>query len=330
MPKERSVNPAQAQRKADKAKQLKKSKAEQQKQRNEKLARRNPDRLQRQLDELEELERAGALRPKDKQDKEDLEKTLKAVKKARETLGQNALESRSSGNRDDARRNDTRSGGQTLGKRQRPYNDDSEATDDDVRAIPMPRDTPPPVPRRRYEARRAGEQPATTEQQQPPKEAVKAQTTYSSAPVMRDLAKEARRFVPAAVAQNTQRVKGQGGKLLEPEEMDKLEQAGYRDAKKAADEAEKEAQYLMMNEEAEAGVGEQDISVDARTRDAETLRQESMSDARKAAEAAEAEAEFRLMMGSIDKGHDGEQVSGQAVEKELRTVEMEEVSDEDL
>ena len=56
MPKERSFNPAQQQRKADKQKEIAKNKKQLQNQRNEKLARRNPERLQRQIDELRELE----------------------------------------------------------------------------------------------------------------------------------------------------------------------------------------------------------------------------------------------------------------------------------
>ena len=66
MPKERSLNPVAAQHKADKQKALAKNKKQVQSQRNEKLARRNPERLQRQIDELKELEARGALRPKTK------------------------------------------------------------------------------------------------------------------------------------------------------------------------------------------------------------------------------------------------------------------------
>ncbi|KAI5299455.1 hypothetical protein KEM55_002134, partial [Ascosphaera atra] len=50
---------------------------------------------------------------------------------------------------------------------------------------------------------------------------------YEAAPQIRDLRKEAvSRFVPAAVRQKQQNLTA-AGRLLEPEEMDKLEKAGY-------------------------------------------------------------------------------------------------------
>lgn len=281
MPKERSINPAAAQRKADKAKSIKKGKAETATRRTEKLARRNPERLQKQLDELAELEAAGQLtRPKDKQTLEQLRKDLKAVRRARETLGDKAPEFRggAAGGRREGegdRRRDG-GGGEHLGKRRRGNDDayarhggdggaESSETDADVRDIPMPRDTPPPVPRqaRRVDGRGhrgqergtagASGQGGVDDDAPPTRPAAQVQTTYSSAPVMRNLAKEARRFLPAAVAQNLARQKGEGGRLLEPEELDRLEKAGYGDASKAADEAEKEAQFAIMAAEARSG-----------------------------------------------------------------------------
>ena len=82
----------------------------------------------------------------------------------------------------------------------------------------MPRDTPPPVPR----------------QVKKPVEPVEAQITYSSAPVLRDFKKEATKakLAPAAVKRNIQR--GKGGGLMEEEEWERLEKAGY-----AADQKEK-------------------------------------------------------------------------------------------
>lgn len=259
MPKERNINPAQAAHKADKAKALKKSKAEKHVRQNEKLARRNPERLQRQIDELKELETHGGLRPKDKQTLEQLERDLKGVKRAREALGDKAPTF--------AKRRDDNGGGDggagqrsSLGKRRRggPGGDDdhSDQTDDEVRAIPMPRDTPPPIPRRQHHPRNNDNgRNNAADTSLPPKPVVQSQTVYSAAPVMRDLAKESRRFVPAVVAQNLARKKGDigGGRLLEPEELDKLEKAGYGDAAGAAEEAVKEASFRMMNAEAEAG-----------------------------------------------------------------------------
>jgi hypothetical protein len=65
----------------------------------------------------------------------------------------------------------------------------------------------------------------------PPKPAFapQAKTTYESAPQLRDLKKEAvARFVPSVVRKKLEVVKGSGG-LVEPEELDRLEKAGYTD-----------------------------------------------------------------------------------------------------
>ncbi|KAL9092860.1 MAG: hypothetical protein Q9165_004278 [Trypethelium subeluteriae] len=299
MPKaERTLNPAAAQRKADKAKALKKSRAQLQVQRTEKLARRNPDRLQRQIDELQEVEKGGGnLRPKDRQTLEQLERDVKAVRKARETLGEKApaFQRRREGDGERHGRQGEREGG-VLGKRRRDGKpvggkddvSEDEETDEDVRRIPMPRDTPPPVPRPRRERNR-GENPNETplgKQRElhplPEKPQVVAQTTYSAAPQIRDLQKEAvNKFMPAAVRRKATQKKGDGGRLLEPEEVDRLEKEGYGDAENAAQAAIEEAEHRMID--AVAKEGGMDFSKE--------------------------EAEF---------------------ERQLRNVEMEEVEDEDL
>lgn len=282
MPKERSINPAQEARKADKAKALKKSKAEKHTRQNEKLARRNPERLQRQIDELKELESSGqGLRPKDKQTLEQLEKDVKAVKRARETLGERAT-AFGQARRGEGERNGGGSGGNNLGKRRRdeqaPYGrggrrdvEESE-TDDEVRDIPMPLDTPPPIPRRHPRDRNLHSKTTETLSTDPAvvlppaRPVVPSKTVYSSAPVLRDLAQESKRFVPAAVAQNFARKKGQGGRLLEPEELDKLEYAGYGDAAGAAEEATKEAAFKMMNAEVQAQAQGDEFDIDEEAR----------------------------------------------------------------
>lgn len=268
MPKERSINPAQAQRKAEKQKALAKSKKQKQSQLNEKLARRNPDRLQRQIDELKELEGSGTLRPKDKETLAELEKQLKGVKRAREALGEKAP-TFAPQRRDGDARDEQRQRRQHLGKRRRDSPDahqsESEDTDPEVRAIPMPRDTPPPIPRPQREPFKDPQlQPDGTRvphalPAKPTNAGSVAQTVYSSAPVMRDLKKEAIRFMPSVVAQQKRRLKGEGGKLLEPEELDKLEQSGYglkqaakQDAQKAAADASLEARYKQVSAEVRA------------------------------------------------------------------------------
>lgn len=87
----------QAWHKKEKAKQVKKGKAEKQKLRTEKLARRNPDRIQKQIDELKAVEEGGQMGPSDKKQLADLERDLAAVKKAKEALGEKVPERRAGG-----------------------------------------------------------------------------------------------------------------------------------------------------------------------------------------------------------------------------------------
>ncbi|KAK0282949.1 hypothetical protein LTR91_009685 [Friedmanniomyces endolithicus] len=255
MPK--NINPVAAQRKADKQKEIAKSRKVQQGQRNEKLARRNPERLQRQVDELKELEARGALRPKDKETLGQLERDLRGVRKAREVLGVKDEAPRRDGRagagaggernrrpdvRGDVRgdvRQEQRDRRQQLGKRRRDEEDAMGSggdTDPEVRSIPMPRDTPPYVPRERLQQNSAEgpRQPHGL----PAKPVFEApRTVYSSAPQLRDLKKEAVRFMPAVVSQQRNRIKGQAGRLLEPEEVEKLEKSGYVATPNATDGA---------------------------------------------------------------------------------------------
>ena len=244
MPKERSFNPAAEQRKADKRKEIAKNKKQVQSQRDEKLARRNPERIQRQIDELKELESRGALRPKDQETLKQLERDVKGIKRAREALGDAAptFPERRDARQEQRQRRQDLNKPQHLGKRRRDEEDaQSSDTDPEVRDIPMPKGTPPPIPRQQREHRQDGRD---TTHPLPPRPAPPppAQTVYSSAPQIRDLKKEAVKFMPAAVSAHKKRMKGEG-RLLEPEEIDRLEKAGYGAAKAAADEAEKEERY---------------------------------------------------------------------------------------
>ncbi|KAK2746508.1 hypothetical protein FQN57_003134 [Myotisia sp. PD_48] len=245
--KERTINPALAQRKLEKQKALKKGKAEIQARRNEKLARRNPQRIQRQIDDFKSLEETGqTLKPQQKQALEELERDLRAINKAREALGDKAPTFGT--RRDDSQRGDK---GGALGKRRREGEDgrpsrqwrqqepsSGSETDESVRRIPMPRDTPPPIPRRHQQQRwRQGPRPEGTGANAvgertmhtlPAKPHIpEAKAVYEAAPVIRNLQKEAiSKFVPATVRMKQAAVKGTG-QLLEPEELDKLEKAGY-------------------------------------------------------------------------------------------------------
>lgn len=324
MAKDKSVNPAAAQHKADKARALKKNKANVAAQRHERLAKRNPERLQRQIDELRSAEESGAgLRPKDRETLNTLEKEVSAIRKAREALGDKFTPQFEQGRRDgDGGRRGGRGGGRggrgggggVLGKRRRDgfggEDDGSESseTDEDVRDIPMPRDSPPPIPRKprrgggaQQEGREARDGPHPLPARPGAAAAggtapAEAKTVYSAAPIHRDLRKEATsRFVPAAVAQKLAAAKGQApGKLLEPEELDRLEKQGYGHKKTE-------------------------------------VAQEGMEAAEQAAEAAVEEAGHRMMNAELEGGEDVD-IDEEAArfERELNQVEMEEVEDEEF
>ena len=255
--KERSVNPAQVQRKLDKQKALKKGKAEALTRRNEKLARRNPDRLQKQIDDLKAIESGGSLKQHDKQVLEGLENDLRAVKKAREALGDKAPSFGGGDSRRGGYQNNRGRGDGVLGKRRRDGQDrwkqesDGSETDESVRRIPMPRDKSPPIPRQQHPPRQRGTD-ANTEplgegrgggERQPhqlptkpdaPPPAPQAKTVYEAAPAVRNLRQEAvKRFIPAAVQMKQDAAKGKG-RLVEPEEMDRLEREGYAGAGRTA------------------------------------------------------------------------------------------------
>ena len=262
MPKERSLNPAAAQRKADKQKEISKNKKQLQNQRNEKLARRNPERLQRQIDELKDLEQTSVLRPKDRETLKQLERDVKGVRRARDALGDAApkfetRERRDGGGGNARQEQMQRRQNQRLGKRRRDEEDaQSSDTDPDVRDVPMPRDTPPPLPRaprEKFVDPQMGIDGKRVPHALPAKPAAPApvKKVYSSAPQVRDLKKEAVKFMPSIVAQQKKRAKGEG-RMLEPEEIDRLEQSGYYAAKKATEEAGYEARHEQVVSEARA------------------------------------------------------------------------------
>jgi hypothetical protein len=220
---------------------------------------------------------------------EELTRDIAAVRKAREALGDKAPSfargggAAGKGGRDNAGGR----GGGVLGKRRRDgeASDESDESDvpEDVKSIPMPGDTPPPIPKevldRWYQKRREryghgdrdrqgqqhgrgggggggtnandtplgenargwrpprGDTIAASSTSVPPK--VEVKTVYESAPVVRDLKKEAMAFVPAAVRVKLDKVKGKGG-LVEPEEADRLEREGYLGREKMAESGDVE------------------------------------------------------------------------------------------
>jgi len=307
MPKdrERQVNPAQHQRKLEKAKQIKKARAELQAKRNEKLAHRNPERLQRQIDELKTLETSGEIKAREKAILADLERDLKAVTKAREALGQKAPQFAQQRRRDG-------DGPNVLGKRGRDgerkhfhnrRDSSGSDTDDSVRRIPMPEDTPPPIPREfRRNLRDTNIDHQEPDNKLPPKPATVAETkqVYESAPQLRDLRREAvGRFVPDVVRRKQEAAKGgPSGRLVEPEEMDRLEAEGY----------------LKTNHNKPHGQVQGGSTGDA---EAEAKRL--------------AEEEARFLSELEIQEAEGDKASGQqSGQKPSRHVEIEEVEDEDM
>ncbi|KAI9721314.1 MAG: hypothetical protein M1812_002476 [Candelaria pacifica] len=241
-----SINPAQAQRKLEKQKALKKGKAEVAARRNERLAHRNPDRLVRQIEELKSLETSGQpLKHRDRKVLEGLEKDVQAVRKAREALGDRAPQF-NRGEKTDRGEEARGRGNGKLGKRKREgtLKSSGSDTDEDVRMIPMPRDTPPPLPpllSRHGHEKNANFTPLGVNKDasrfhpltDEPRSVVETptQTVYEAAPAVRDLRREAiNAFVPNAVRMKIQQRQGQG-RLLEPAELDDLEREGYRTAK---------------------------------------------------------------------------------------------------
>lgn len=386
--KDKQQNPATAELKKQKQAALKKSKANLATQRNEKLARRNPERIQRQVDDLKQLEIAqgGNLRPRDKQQLEQLERDVKAVRKAREVApGAGRSDDREEGGDRSSRggrggfsdRGREGRGGTSLGKRR--WGSEvadasaSEDTDPEVRDIPMPRDTPPPVPRRprkQYQDQDRGQRgnpnniaidkPRLDLPQKPQVKPV-AQTTYSAEPQIRNLRQEAiSKFVPAAVAarlKQRQAMRGGGGdgRLLEPEEVEKLEKDGYLDAKNAATEAAKEEAYTRIAQDGGPGgtgsLAEEEAAFERELADvdmvekgagdlhaaASTAREDLAADVRKdATEAARGTAEETEHIANVesaggapaDAAKEGNTEARRA-HTQLRLVEVEDVSEDE-
>ena len=215
--------------------------------RNEKFAQRNPDRIQKQIDDLKRITTSGGKLTKHEESVlEGLERDLKAVIKARESLGDRAP-TFGRGPRQDGPGGPGGPGNGVLGKRRRGRGDESSDDSDvpdDVRSIPMPRDTPPPIPKevldQWYEKRRAsrnandtplgqgrGHESKQEESTPEPTPVFESKTVYEAKPVVRDLRKEAvSAFMPTAVRMKMQKGSGQAG-LMEPEEADQLEKEGY-------------------------------------------------------------------------------------------------------
>ena len=264
------------------------------------------------------------------------------MKKAREVLGDRAPRfdgrggHRDVGGRGEDRRGRGGYGG--LGKRGRDERGEEGSsgseTDESVRRIPWPRDTPPPIPTQQRRERdgpgrhstNANSEPLGAERRfpdrtepnqneetvpdtaLPAKPAPATRTTYESAPQVRDLRKEATaRFVPQVVRKKIDATKGKGGKLLEEEEVEALEKEGYGGSGNAGSRIVVSGVVV----DAAPAVGEEVGGVDERERERRRLEEE--------------EERFRREMETeMDIGEKGE---GEE-RKGPRGVEVEEVSDE--
>jgi len=265
--------------------------------------------LQRQIDDLKAAEASGQpLKPRDKKALEELERDVKAVRKAREALGEKAPTFGGGYGGEGGRRGGANGGrggaGGTLGKRRRDEDDGESGgsdTDESVRGIPMPRDTPPPIPPqylRRHDPNNANLQPlgeGRGGERVPhalptrPEPVLQAQTVYEAKPAVRDLRKEAvSAFVPSVVQRKLGAKRGEG-RLLEPEEMDRLEREGYGGGGGEGGKTQGPGGGMVVNAAPVVG---------------------------KASEA--------------DGGGDALEQEEERFERELRSVQMEEVEDEDL
>ena len=214
----------QAYNKAEKARLLKKSKQTKTKQRQEKLARRNPARIEGQIAQLKGLQESGEIRPHERKTLSELEDELVKVRKAREVLGVREEQDHRGGGsrRPEGRRSElgSRTTTTTTATTTRPGpgpsgagrgsekksgggggggvdSDSGESTASSVRDIPMPSGTPPPPPPPRKIYQQQQQRAPHSLPPRPPSPV--AITTYEAKPVVRDLKKEAAVFVPAAV-----------------------------------------------------------------------------------------------------------------------------------
>ena len=211
--------------KAEKARLLKKSKQAKTKQRQEKLARRNPARIEGQIAQLKGLQESGEIRPHERKTLSELEDELVKVRKAREVLGVREERDHRGGEgsrRPEGRRSELGSrttttttatttrpgpgpGGAGRGSEKKSGggggggvdSDSGESTASSVRDIPMPSGTPPPPPPPRKIYQQQQQRAPHSLPPRPPSPV--AITTYEAKPVVRDLKKEAAVFVPAAV-----------------------------------------------------------------------------------------------------------------------------------
>lgn len=112
--------------------------------------------------------------------------------------------------------------------------------------------------------------------------------------------------MPTAVANKMKLAKGEG-RLLEPEEFDKLKEEGYMETQKPKEETDPELEALMRTQSTPVSIM-----------------------AERAVEEAVREAEFEMMAVEAAGGIKGVASEAALAENKLHHVEMEEVEDEDM
>ncbi|KAK9362042.1 WW domain binding protein 11-domain-containing protein [Lipomyces starkeyi] len=262
MAREKGLNPAQAQHKRDKANAIKKAKAERSQRMTEKLSKRNPDRISRQIEALKELEQEGRLQGPDRKLLADLEQQLSLVNKAREKVQQgggkkseNAVndgETRSTGLRE---RHQNKSGVYVLKGLERrsiywdplfnptglppegfPYQEWSDGEQEDEDVLNEEVEYRPEL----------GEADATgiplpkgpaLRFKQPNPEPAPIRTTYEAAPIVRDLKKESASFIPASVQRVQQRKRSASPEPQEPDNGKKMRHVVIADADEHDDDS---------------------------------------------------------------------------------------------
>ena len=213
---------------------------------------------------------------------EELERDVGRVRKAREEVGVQS----GGGGVLLGKRGRGEGGGRAREreKREREREVEESSTDESVRQIPMPRDTPPPLPRvwRGCRAGNANAEPlgrgregrvvggggevaggagagvgdAEARTPQP------SQVVYEAKPAVRDLRREAvQRFVPGAVARKLGAKRGEGSRLLEEEEVERLEREGYGDrrGKRGEEQALREEEDSFEREVRGVGVEVEEV-----------------------------------------------------------------------
>ncbi|KAA8901397.1 hypothetical protein TRICI_006073 [Trichomonascus ciferrii] len=231
------INPAQAQRKKDKERQLKKQKQERQNQRNERLAKRNPT---RQLRQIAELEAKADLTSSEQDQLNSLKKDVEEIEAARKKLGLEELKKprfTQQGNNKSQTNDPKKSyywdpvlnpeGNPPEGEVPAYITDEEDSgysTSESVSKIPLPERPPPSVAELK---------------------AGPAKSTYESAPVIRDLVKESATMVPVAVAKKkrTEPLKESPSVPTEPpmEEYASEEEEYHRSAKRRAVQLESQS-----------------------------------------------------------------------------------------